>query len=73
VPPLHDFQGVWEQPLGTFLLGSHDFMVTTLASCVCEMGGPFMLHGNASAKAAEMGLVVYLIMVVLSLYLTLVY
>jgi hypothetical protein len=49
-------------------------MVTTLASCVCEMGGPFMLHGNASAKAAEMGLVVYLISTLslsLSLYLTL--
>ena len=31
---LHDFGGVLGRPLDIFLLGSHDFMVTALSSCV---------------------------------------
>ena len=30
----HDFRGVFGQPLDTFLLGSHNSMVTALGSCV---------------------------------------
>ena len=31
---LHDLGGVLGRPLDTFLLGSHNFMVTALGSCV---------------------------------------
>ena len=31
---LYDFGGVLGQPLDTFLLGSHNFMVMALGSCV---------------------------------------
>ena len=31
---LRDFGSVLGQPLGHFLLGSHNFMVTALVSCV---------------------------------------
>ena len=34
VTTLHDFGGVLRWPLDTFLLGSHNFMVTALGSCV---------------------------------------
>ena len=34
VTTLHDVGGVLGQPLGTFLWGSHNFMVTALGSCV---------------------------------------
>ena len=44
---LHDFGGVLGRPLDTFLLGSHNFMVTALGSRVkwplllCESGGEY--------------------------------
>ena len=34
VTTLHDFGGVLGRPLNTFLVGSHNFMVTALGSCV---------------------------------------
>ena len=34
---LHDCGGALGRPLGTFLSGSHNFMVTALGSCVKPM------------------------------------
>jgi hypothetical protein len=34
VAALHGFGGVFKQPLDNFLLGSHNFMVMALGSCV---------------------------------------
>ena len=42
VTTLHDFGGVLGQPSDTFRLGSHNFMVTALGSCVKQGSGRFL-------------------------------
>jgi len=58
VTTIHDLKGVLGRPLDTFLLGSHNFMVTALESCVKWPLMQLLCHQNRSLDGIAGGVVI---------------